>query len=169
LDWSSFALEAARGSALNLIIMAAIIIPIMISLEAARDLNLLDRFSGRVAPLMKFFGMSPEASFPLLVGMFFGIGYGGGVIIDSARSGRISWRDMFLVYLFLSVCHAVIEDTALFMAIGADPLIIILGRLAIAVVITCLAGRSRYLAAYEKKKSQKGSAVTEAVTPEGRF
>jgi len=153
LDWSSFALDAARGSAVNILIMAAIIIPIMITLEAARDMKLLDRFSKKAAPVMKVFGMSSEAAFPLLVGIFFGIGYGAGVIIEAARSGRLSWKDMFLVNVFLSVCHALIEDTALFLALGADPLVIIGGRLILAVAITYLVSCSRIVDLYQRKQA----------------
>ncbi|MCL6609994.1 MAG: nucleoside recognition protein [Peptococcaceae bacterium] len=156
MDWSSFALDAARGSALNILIMAAIIIPIMIMLEAARDMKLLDRFSRKLSPVMRIFGMSSEAAFPLLVGIFFGIGYGAGVIIEAARSGRLSWKDMFLINVFLSVCHAVIEDTALFMALGANPLVIVAGRLVMAVVITYLAGCSKFTDHYQRKKISGG-------------
>lgn len=152
MDWSTFALDAVRGSTFNLLIMAAVIIPIMVMLEAARDLNLLDRFSRRVAPALKIFGMSTESAFPLLVGIIFGIGYGAGVIIEAARSGRISWRDMFLVNVFLSVCHAIIEDSALFLAVGANPLVIVVGRLVMAVIITYLVSRSKYLDAYGRER-----------------
>lgn len=144
LDWSAFAVEAAWGSARNVLIMAAIIIPIMILLELAREKRILDHLSKKLAPALKIFGMSPEAAFPLLAGIIFGISYGAGVIIDSAKSGRISWRDMFLVNVFLSVCHAMIEDTALFLAVGADPFVIIVGRLGLAVIITYLVSRSKY-------------------------
>jgi len=57
------------------------------------------------------------------VGIIFGIAYGAGVLIEEARSGRLSWKDIFLINVFLSVCHAVVEDTALFMAVGANGLI----------------------------------------------
>jgi len=150
LDWSAFAVEAARGSAKNVLIMASIIIPIMILLELAREKRILDHFSKKLAPALKIFGMSPEAAFPLLAGMVFGISYGAGVIIDSAKSGRISWRDMFLVNVFLAICHAMIEDTALFLAVGADPLVIIVGRLGLAIIITYLVSRSKYFNGHNK-------------------
>ena len=150
LDWSAFAVEAARGSAKNVLIMASIIIPIMILLELAREKRILDHFSKKLAPALKIFGMSPESAFPLLAGIVFGISYGAGVIIDSAKSGRISWRDMFLVNVFLAICHAMIEDTALFLAVGADPLVIIVGRLGLAVVITYLVSRSKYFNGHNK-------------------
>lgn len=151
MDWRLFALDAAQGSAKNLLIMAAIIIPIMILLEIARDMQLLDRFSGKISPLMKFFGISPEASFPLFAGFMFGIAYGAGVLIEEANSGRLSRRDMFIVFVFLSICHAIIEDTALFLAVGANPLVILVGRLIMAIVITYLISLSNYPALKEIK------------------
>lgn len=149
-DWQSFVNEAARGSLKNVLIMASIIIPIMIILELAREFKLLDRFSSKVAPALKIFGMSPESAFPLLGGFVFGISYGAGILIDAAKSGKISWRDMFLVNVFLSVCHAMVEDTALFLAVGADPFVIIVGRLMLAVVVTFV--MSWYLDKYRVKK-----------------
>ena len=155
MDWSAFAVEAARGSAKNVLIMASIIIPIMILLELAREKRILDHFSKKLAPALKIFGMSPEAAFPLLAGIIFGISYGAGVIIDSAKSGRISWRDMFLVNVFLAICHAMIEDTALFLAVGADPLVIIFGRLGLAVIITYLVSRSKYFNGHNKRTASQ--------------
>lgn len=148
MDWKAFAVEAAGGSLKYVLIMAAIIIPVMIMLELAREKKLLEKLAARTGPVLKIFGMSPEASFPLLAGFIFGISYGAGVIIDSARSGRITVKDMILVNIFLSVCHAVVEDTALFLALGASPLVIITGRLAAAIIITYLASRSVFIRRY---------------------
>jgi hypothetical protein len=144
-DWKSFAGEAAGGSLKYVLIMAAIIIPVMVLLELARESGWLEKFAARVQPALKVFGLSPESSYPLLAGFIFGISYGAGVIIDSARSGRMTVRDMVLVNIFLSVCHAVVEDTALFLALGANPLVIIPGRLAAALLITYLVSRSIFI------------------------
>lgn len=152
MDWLAFAREAGRGSLESVAIMAAIIFPLMILMEMARDAQLLDRFSEKVSPVLKVFGMSGEASLPLLVGGVFGLAYGAGVIIESARSGKITWRDLFLVNVFLSLCHSVIEDTALFIALGADPVVILGGRLVLAVVITYLVSRSGWLTSMERGK-----------------
>lgn len=153
MDWSGFAREALLGVGNNLYIMAAIVIPVMVALELARDLQVLDRVAGRLAPVLGIFRLSREAAFPLLVGIIFGIAYGAGVLIDEARSGRLSWRDLFLINVFLSVCHAVVEDTALFMAVGADGLVILLGRFIAAVLITYMISRSAWL---ERESAKRG-------------
>ena len=145
MDWIGYLSEALPGAGENVLMMAAIVIPVMIVLEVARDLKILDWIAQRMSPLMRFFRLSPQAAFPLLVGIIFGIAYGAGVLIEEARSGRLSWQDIFLINIFLSVCHAVVEDTALFMAVGANGLVILLGRFIAAILITYLISRTAWL------------------------
>ncbi len=145
MDWTGYLREALPGAGQNVLLMAAIVIPLMIILEVARELKILDWAARRMSPLMGFFRLSPQAAFPLLVGIIFGIAYGAGVLIEEARSGRLNWKDIFLINIFLSVCHAVVEDTALFMAVGANGLVILLGRLVAAILITWLISRTVWL------------------------
>lgn len=148
MQWEAFFREAFTGALHNVLMMTSIVFSIMILLEIGRDLNLLDKITVFTAPLLRFLGLSRQATFPLVVGLIFGIAYGAGVIIEAAKSGEISWRDLFLVNLFLSSCHAVIEDTALFFAIGADPWIILGGRFLLAVILTYLVSRMSWLATH---------------------
>ncbi len=155
MDWMAFAYEAATGIGNNVRIMVSIVIPIMVMLELAKDMQILDRMANWMASPLKIFGFSPKAAFPLLVGIIFGIAYGAGVLIEEARSGRLNWKDLFLINVFLSICHAVVEDTALFMAVGADGLIILLGRFMAAVLLTFLISRTAWLERENLKRSVK--------------
>lgn len=58
--------------------------------------------------------------FSLTVGIFLGITYGAGILIKEVESGKISKDDIFYIGTFLMICHAVIEDTLLFVIFGAD-------------------------------------------------
>ena len=156
MDWTGFAREATLGIVNNIAMMAMIIFPVMLVLEVARDLKVLDRIAAWLAPVVGFFRLSKEASFPLLVGIIFGIAYGAGVLIEEARSGRLSWKDLFLINVFLSVCHAVVEDTALFIAVGANGVVILLGRFVVAVILTLILSRSAWL---EKESLKRGGTV----------
>jgi len=146
--------EALPGVGQNVLMMAAIVIPLMIVIELARDLNILNWVAQRMSPLVGFFRLSPQAAFPLLVGIIFGIAYGAGVLIEEARSGRLNWKDIFLINIFLSVCHAVVEDTILFMAVGANGLVILLGRFIAAILITYLISRTAWL---QRERTGSGS------------
>ena len=155
LDWVGFLNEALIGCWDNVSLMAAIIIPVMVILEIARDLKFLERVGEWLAPALKVLGMSREAAPPMMVGLGFGITYGAGVIIEAARSGRLSWQDLFLLNVFLSICHAVVEDTLLFVAVGADGLAILGGRFLLAILVTFLISRSGWLARQAEMHSAK--------------
>ncbi len=74
--------------------------------------------------------------FSLLVGIFLGITYGAGILIEEAKSGAIKKDDLFYIGTFLMICHAIIEDTLLFVIFGADFTMVIVIRTVAAVFIS---------------------------------
>jgi len=74
--------------------------------------------------------------FSITVGLFLGITYGGGILIKEANSGTISKENIFFISTFLLICHAIIEDTMLFVIFGADFTMVILIRTLAAIIIS---------------------------------
>ena len=130
--------EAIVGSLESIYSVAIIVLPLMVILQIAKDYKFLDKISGFFKFLTRFFGMSEDSTLPLLVGIIFGIVYGAGVIIQSSEEGNLSKKDMFLISVFLLVCHAIIEDTLIFVAVGANGYILSGLRILAAIVITLL-------------------------------
>jgi len=89
-----------------------------------------------------FAGISGSGLIPLLTGIVIGLTYGAGVIIHSIRSTDIGKREAFLILLYLSICHAVIEDTLIFVVIGANGIILLLARFSLATLLTYLVHRA---------------------------
>ncbi len=131
-------LDALAGGLSQAWLIARVVIPLMILLQLARDLNLLDGLARLLRPLTRLFGMSAKSAFPLLVGLVFGLSYGAGVIFDSAREDGLTKRDLFLLVLFLVGCHAIIEDTLVFVVVGADGRLLLATRVGVALVVTWL-------------------------------
>lgn len=127
--------ESVTGALLSVLQIAAFVIPILLFIEILRDINILDRFSSFCSPLVRIFQMPKEACLPLLAGLIFGIAYGAGVIIQSVREGHLSLRDIYIINTFLIICHSIIEDTILFVAIGANIWLILFPRIIGAVVV----------------------------------
>jgi hypothetical protein len=75
-------------------------------------------------------------SFSIGVGVILGITYGAGILIKEAQSGNIKKEDLFYIGTFLMICHAIIEDTLLFVIFGADLTIVILVRIISAIIIS---------------------------------
>ncbi len=119
--------------------LALLLIPIMILIELARHFRLIEKMTHKIKGALRLLTLPPEAAFPLLVGMFFGIVLGAALIIDYAREGILKKRDLILIGIFLSISHSVIEDTFIFAVFGANPVILVLTRLALAIIITRIA------------------------------
>ncbi len=134
-----FTLYTALGLTRLLLLVFSIIMPLMIALELFRYYGLLGKLVKIVTPLTRRLGYQPDSVYPLLAGVIFGISYGGGVLIGESRKGNIVGQQAFLIALFLAICHAVVEDTLLFVAQGANWWILISTRLVLATLLT-LAG-----------------------------
>ncbi|MDD2587092.1 MAG: nucleoside recognition protein [Syntrophomonadaceae bacterium] len=133
--------EAAKGSFSSILQIAIIVIPLMVFIEILIDLKLLDKLTAVLVPLTRIFNISQHASLPLMAGMVFGISYGGGIIINAAREGKLDYREIYLVNLFLIMCHSLFEDTFLFAAIGAQWIPVLTVRIILAVLICFLFSR----------------------------
>lgn len=134
--------EGISGSLASVWSIAIIVFPLMIALEFARDLNVLDMLSKMCRPFTKWMGVDNHAALPLAVGLIFGLSYGAGVIIQEAESGLLDRKSLILISVFLAACHAVIEDTLLFVAVGANGWFLLSIRLVVAFVLTAFLSRT---------------------------
>jgi hypothetical protein len=70
-------------------------------------------------PLMAF-GLPRQAAFLWIVANTLGLAYGAGVIIDHVERGRLSRNHTDILNYHIAVSHSLLEDTLLFVAIGAS-------------------------------------------------
>ncbi|BES65486.1 nucleoside recognition domain-containing protein [Gottschalkiaceae bacterium SANA] len=144
-----FLRETFLGVGFSILKLSSIIIPLMIVMQVLKDYQWLDRLTRVLQPLGNKIGIRKDGLFPLLVGILFGISYGSGVIIQSVESGEMNEKDRLLVAVFLVLCHAVIEDTLLFAAVGANGYILLLTRVLVAFLATAVFSRQ-----YVKKRGE---------------
>ncbi|RKX18189.1 MAG: nucleoside recognition protein [Candidatus Zixiibacteriota bacterium] len=133
-----FILQTAFGLLKLMALIFIIIVPLIIILELFRSYGVLEKLTKLISPLTSRLGFEKDSVFPLLAGIVFGISYGGGVLVSEAKKGRIVGNQAFLVALFLALCHAIFEDTLIFIAQGAIWWIVVLTRVATAFMITAL-------------------------------
>ncbi|MCA0971631.1 nucleoside recognition domain-containing protein [Halobacillus litoralis] len=138
--WTEIVLQGLQTAFMGIVQLALIVIPLMVFMQYLREKGWLDRFSGWVAPATKFLGMERNTSMTLVAGLTIGLAYGAGLMIQAVEEDGVSKKDMYLAVLFLVSCHAVVEDTLVFIPLGIPvwPLLII--RLLTAIVLTALVG-----------------------------
>lgn len=129
-------LPALLGACKLSLKLLLIVVPLVTLFEVLRYVPLFRRAGAAVDPLMRGMGLTRDAAVPLFTGIFLGIAYGAGIIIRVAQEKRLPRRELFLMGLFLATCHAVVEDTLIFVVIGGNGWLMLGVRLAIAVGLT---------------------------------
>lgn len=128
-------------------LLVAIVIPLTIVIELVKEYGVFQNEKGSASrstrAVMRLLGMSEQAAMPLAAGFFFGLAYGAGLILQFADEGELSKRDRILITLFLVACHAVVEDTLLFVPLGVNPFFLFAFRLGLAILLT--AGAARFM------------------------
>lgn len=135
------AYEIASGLLGLVLKVFLIVMPLIMFLEWARTQDWFSRFINSTNRVFSPIGFHPQSLFPLMIGVLFGISYGAGVLIPQSRSGEMGSKQVFLVAAYLSLCHAIVEDTLLFVALGASAWIILVTRFAAAMLIVFLLSR----------------------------
>ncbi|MEC0292566.1 nucleoside recognition domain-containing protein [Bacillus subtilis] len=135
-SWLGMLAEALTKAGLGVLQLAAIVIPLMIIIQFLRDLGWLHRFSKWLSPFTQLLGMNKNTSMTMVAGLTIGLAYGAGVMIKAVEDDGVSKRDMTLAFIFLVACHAVVEDTLVFIPLGIPvwPLLVI--RVTTAVLLT---------------------------------
>ncbi len=130
----------AVSAAVSTLKLCLVIVPLVAMWEVLKGIPQLTRQGKRLAPVAARLHLSPRSVFPLAAGMFLGLIYGAGILISEARERKLSGREVLILALFLASCHAVIEDTLLFVVLGGNGWWILATRLVVAVVATTLVG-----------------------------
>ncbi|AUH34698.1 nucleoside recognition domain-containing protein [Paracoccus tegillarcae] len=109
--------------------------------EALQITGIMDLLGRLIDPVLRLAGIGGEARQFAVIGTLLGVAFGGGLLIREAQSGRIPPRQILAACIFMGFSHSLIEDTAIVMALGADGLAVLWGRLLFALIATALVMR----------------------------
>lgn len=134
--WEGF-IQGLRG----VWMLARVVIPLMMVLEIAKHNNYLKRVNTWLYPAFSRIGLSQEGVFPVIVAIIFGLTFGSSVIIANLREGRISPQETRIIGAFIALCHAIVEDTFILLAIGAPLWILLFPRFFAAILVSAILHR----------------------------
>lgn len=128
--------EYFHGLSKAMIWMFLILAVLSIFLDILKVTGVLGQAISLLSPALRISGIHKDACHLTLVGLFLGITYGAGLIMKEAQSNSISTRQVFISCAFMGFAHSVVDDTLLFLALGADVYGVFVGRILFAVVAT---------------------------------
>ncbi|MBU8880937.1 nucleoside recognition domain-containing protein [Bacillus sp. FJAT-29790] len=136
--WTPILINALQKAGLGIFQLAIIVIPLMIVIQILKDLKWLAVFSKWMAPVTRVLGMKENTSTTLAAGLLFGLAFGAGVMIQAVKEDGVSKKDVTIAFIFLVACHAVVEDTLIFVPLGIPVLPLLLIRLGVAILLTLI-------------------------------
>ncbi|OUR82064.1 hypothetical protein A9Q77_01950 [Marinomonas sp. 42_23_T18] len=108
------------GQVESLLMIQVIIAFLLTALKVLKIVGIEKLMAYLLSPLLKVLGISRQATTITIVGITLGLSFGGGLLINEARQGHVSKRDIFASMSLLALCHSMIEDTLLMLLLGAD-------------------------------------------------
>ncbi|WP_019414300.1 nucleoside recognition domain-containing protein [Paenisporosarcina sp. TG20] len=152
--WMEIVLLGLQKASFGVLQLAMVVIPLMVGVQYLKDKKYLQKFSQKLAPFMKLLGIAPNASMTLVSGLVVGLAFGAGIMIQALQDDGVSKKDVTLVFIFLVACHAIIEDTLIFIPLGIPILPLFLLRLSTACVLTIIVA-----AVWKRAENQKRKEV----------
>ncbi|HSI66688.1 MAG TPA: nucleoside recognition domain-containing protein [Planococcus sp. (in: firmicutes)] len=134
--WGAIFLLGLEKASFGVMQLAMIVIPLMLMIQILKDKGYLHWFSNMLGPLTRLLGVEKNASLTLASGLIFGLAMGAGVMIQAVEEDGVSKKDATLVFIFLVACHAIIEDTLIFIPLGIPIWPLLLIRVITALVLT---------------------------------
>jgi len=122
----------------NLGLIIFVIFCILQIMRILRRIGALGLLEKMLAPLLPFFGMSREAAPLTVVGMIMGLGYGGALIIRETTQGTMKRNEIVYSMAMMGLCHGLVEDTLLMMALGGRLGGILWGRILFSLIVIFL-------------------------------
>lgn len=122
-------IEWVLGTLRSMATIFLVILVVLGFMDILDKLGIMTLLKRLLRPAFAPMGIGDEASTITVIGLVLGISYGGGMIIREANRGEIPPRQVLASVSFMSICHAVIEDTMLVGSLGAWAVAALPGRI----------------------------------------
>lgn len=109
-----------KSSLQVMLLIAVIVFSLNLLYRLLDAYRLIPRLSKAIEPLLRFFGLPKSTGFLWLIGYIVGLAYGGALMMDQMKEGRVNRTDASLLNYHLAMSHSVLEDNLLFVALGVS-------------------------------------------------
>ena len=128
-------INTIKGILVTCLQVMALIFVLNFLYELAKRWKYRSQLKQKLQKVSSLMGLSPGAMVPWMAGFIFGIVYGAGILFQFAEKNTLSHKDASLVTVFMVLAHAIVEDSFIFMVVGANFWWIFLTRIILAFVV----------------------------------
>lgn len=114
--------------------MFIIVMGVLILLEVTKALGWIDRFVRICRPALRALGLTEKSGIIWMTSAIFGLAYAAAVVVEEAKGGHFDKEELEGLHLSVGINHAMIEDPAIFLALGLPPFWLWVPRLVAAIL-----------------------------------
>jgi len=114
--------------------LICVVVSLNILQRILEEFGVMDMLARWVLPLLRLLGLPANTAFLWIVANIIGLAYGSAVLIEHRKENKISAKDANLLNHHIALSHSLLEDTALYLAIGVGLGWITLPRIALATI-----------------------------------
>jgi len=130
-------LPALKGWATSIIWLTIkaflVITSLLTTLEMLKASGLIRYVVAFFAPFLKVMGLNRKLAFLWITAIFFGLAYGGSIIMEESKGGALSREELETLHLSIGINHSLLEDTLLLVSLGLSPFWLYVPRLLMAI------------------------------------
>jgi hypothetical protein len=126
----------------RILLIIMLVMMLLYSLESLGWIRYLVKF---FRPLMKVLGLSDQAVTMWITGAGFGLLYGSAVIIEEAKKETLTKEELEHLHISIGINHSMVEEPVLFLALGINPLWLLIPRLIMAAIAVHVYRTVQYL------------------------
>ena len=113
--------------------LLVLIMVFMVVLEVVRVRGWIDPLVRFLSPVLRALGLSPRVGVLWVTAAVFGLAFGAALLVEEANSGRVDPEELEALHLSIGINHGLLDDPALFLALGLNPFWLYIPRLLAAV------------------------------------
>jgi spore maturation protein SpmB len=100
-------------------IILAFIFSLLLLMKILKITGAINYITKGLSPILRMMGIGAEVTTIAIIGLTLGVVYGGVLIINESKAKNINKRDVFYCLALMGLCHSLIEDTILMLALGS--------------------------------------------------
>jgi hypothetical protein len=132
-------IDVLKGWAINTLVLCGrvfvIVMLVMMLLYSLESLGWTKHLVKFFRPLMRILGLSEGAVTMWITGAGFGLLYGSAVIMEEAKKGALTKEELERLHISIGINHSMVEEPILFLALGVNPLWLLIPRFVAAAIV----------------------------------
>jgi hypothetical protein len=137
-EWTEIFMQGLKKASMSTLQFCLIAIPLMILIQILQDIDFLNRFTKWMRFFVKPLGIDPRGSITITSVLLIGLMFAAGLIIQQVKEKKFEKRDLIIIMIFLAICHAIVEDTVIFVPLNTYLFPLLLIRFSAAMVFSLL-------------------------------